>query len=104
MTMVRNTKILFAVLLMFGVISSNADQFRFKDRIGKDDTLDVSYASVKALRGGTVLFQGKTDKYGRIVINLPNGKYTTEVTVGKEKKIVEIQIDGKQNSKTAFVR
>jgi hypothetical protein len=102
--MLRNTQTLFAVLLMFGVVSSNADQFRFKERKGKDDTLDVSYASVKALRSGTVLFQGKTDKYGRIVINLPNGRYITEVTVGKEKKIVEVQIDGKQNSKIAFVR
>jgi len=100
----RNRQIFFAALVMFSVVNSKADQFRFKERKGQDDTLDVSYASVKALRGGTVLFQGKTDKYGRIVINLPNGKYITEVTVGKEKKIVEVQIDGKQNSKIAFVR
>jgi len=96
--------ILWGAAALFGIQSAIlADQFRLKETKG-GDTADVSYATVKIKGSGSTVFEGRTDKYGRITIDLPKGNYQAEVTVGAKRTGAELKIDGDKALKKISVK
>ena len=80
-----------------------ADQLRVREKKG-NETFDMSYAKVRILKQGTLSFEGWTDKYGRITVNLPNGTYTAEVCRGGTTNRTNVAIDGQGALKTLHVK
>lgn len=80
-----------------------ADQFRVREKKG-NETFDLPYARVRIWNGNAPTFEGWTDKYGRITINLPNGPYTAEVCRASTTNHVNLAIDGQNTLKTVHVQ
>lgn len=99
------TKMYFwSVLVLLASLNLlQADQFHIT-RTTSAGTADVGYATVKIMEGKKTLFSGKTDKYGRITIKLPNGKYEAAVTRGGEKIKVALAINGKKRMKEVNIK
>jgi hypothetical protein len=93
-------------LIIIGCLSAgiaSADQFRVREKKG-NETFDLPYARVRIWNGNTPTFDGWTDKYGRITINLPNGSYTAEVCRAGKTNHVNLAIDGQNTLKTVHVQ
>lgn len=97
------TKIIkIVLLLMFVVNVAYADKFQIKYRSG-DDWFYVAYSSVKIVDEERTIFEGFTDKYGRITINLPNKNYNGEVFYRREWRRIRLNIDGSEKLKVIFL-
>jgi len=97
------TKIIkIALLLMFIVNVAYADKFQIKYRSG-DDWFYVAYSSVRIVEVDSTIFEGFTDKYGRITINLPHREYNGEVFYRREWRRVRLNIDGSNRLKVIFL-
>jgi lipase chaperone LimK len=90
-------------LVLFGTLNAiHADQFQLaKTKDGA--SADVAFASVKIVNGDKTTFEGKTDKYGRITVDLPKGQYEAVVTQGAEKTKAKLTIDGQTKLKQVDV-
>ena len=85
--------ILFIIFLFVGI--SRADQFKIVYRSG-ESIYSVSYSKVQITNDeDRVLFQGYTDKYGRITISLQNGHYRGRVYYRKRWWQVDFPVDGR---------
>ena len=61
----------------------------------------VAYSSVRIVDAhGNALFEGVTDKYGRVRIDLPSGVYRAEVSYRDKIWAFEITLDGAQQLRT----
>jgi hypothetical protein len=95
---------LFPSVILIGVVSSAwADQFQIREAKGTAKA-DVGYATVKVMDGGAVRFEGRTDKYGRITLSLPNGKYQAAVVSGSRNASVDLVVDGDKKLKEALIK
>ena len=84
------------LLAFFGTLTlACADQFQIREANGNAKT-DLGYAAVKVMGPqGNVLFEGRTDKYGRISINkLQNKTYEAVVTFGSRTAKVDLPVTG----------
>lgn len=97
------TKIIkIVLLLMFIVNVAYADKFQIKYRSG-DDWFYVAYSSVRIDDGERTIFEGFTDKYGRITINLPHREYNGEVFYRREWRRIRLNIDGSERLKVIYL-
>jgi len=94
--------ILFAFLLVSIVNFVHADYFQIVFR-SNGDRINVVYAEVKVISGDKVVFEGYTDKYGRVVINLPHKEYEGQVFFRKQWRKIRIIIDGSDNLKVIYI-
>ena len=92
-----------ALVLLGAVNLVQADQFHFT-RTTSAGTADMAYAAVKIVAGKKTLFEGKTDKYGRITIGLPNGEYEAAIARGDDKNKAKLIIDGKKELKEVNIK
>lgn len=76
------------------------DPFQLVQHSGAE-TFYVGYSPVTVLdaQGHTVL-QGSTDKYGRIRIDVPKGRYRAEVMYRDQRWTLAVTVDGSQQLKT----
>ena len=91
-----------ALLLMFIVNVVYADQFQIKYR-SNDDWFYVAYSSVKIVDEERTVFEGYTDQYGRITINLPHGDYNGEIFYREEWRRIRLNIDGSEELKVIYL-
>jgi hypothetical protein len=90
--------------ILIGIASPAwADQFQIKEAKGTAKA-DVAYATVRVMNGDAVRFEGRTDKYGRITVDLPNGKYKAVVIVGGTKAKVDLVVEGNKKLKEVVVK
>lgn len=94
--------ILLALLLVLIVNFVHADYFQIVFK-SNGDRINVAYAEVKVIDGNDVVFEGYTDKYGRIVINLPNKEYEGQVFFRKQWREIRLKIDGSENLKVIYI-
>lgn len=92
-----------ALILLASLNLLQADKFHIT-RTTRAGTADMGYATVKIVEGRKTLFSGKTDKYGRITIKLPNGKYKAAVIRGGDKVKATLTIDGKKSMKEVNIK
>ena len=89
--------ILFVIFLFVGIL--RADQFKIVYRSG-ESIYNVSYSKVQIDNNeGQRLFEGYTDKYGRITISLQNGNYQGRVYYRKRWWKVDFPVDGRPTLK-----
>ena len=95
---------LFQSVILIGVVSSAwADQFQVREAKGTAKA-DVGYATVRVMDGGAVRFEGRTDKYGRFTLGLPNGEYQATVIIGSRNASVDLVVDGDKKLKEALIK
>ncbi len=94
--------ILLSLLLVLIVNFVHADYFQIVFR-SNDVRVNVAYAEIKVFDGDKVVFEGYTDKYGRIVINLPQGEYEGQVFFRKKWRKITLTIDGSENLKVVYI-
>lgn len=94
--------ILLALLLVLIVNFAHADYFQIVFK-SNGDQIKVAYAEVKVIDGNDVVFEGYTDKYGRIVINLPHKEYEGQVFFRKKWRKIKFKIDGSDNLKVIYI-
>ena len=82
---------------------AHADKFQFRQR-SNGDTYYTSYATVRVRRGNAILFNGRTDKYGRITISLPSGQYDVEVGSSRGLATLHLTLDGQIQLKTVDLK
>jgi len=88
----KSKLILVTIFLLVGILK--ADQFKIVYRSG-ESIYNVSYSKVQIKNNeDRVLFQGYTDKYGRITISLQNGNYQGRVYYRKRWWKVDFPVDG----------
>jgi len=93
------------VIVRFGVVallgpSIGRDPFQLVQRSGAE-TFYVGYSPVTVLdSNGHTVFQGSTDKYGRIRIDLPKGSYRADVMYRDQRWTLTLKVDGSQQLKT----
>jgi 5-hydroxyisourate hydrolase-like protein (transthyretin family) len=96
---------LMLLLLMAAAAAAPADEFQMKIRKDKD-SYNAAYATVVITQNGTTLFNGQTDRVGRITISLPNGDYYAQVVAGKSDgafQPTKLTIDGSTPLKLTYV-
>jgi hypothetical protein len=97
-------RILFHPLMLVAALSSaSADQFQIREAKGTAKA-DVGYATVRVMNGSAVRFEGRTDKYGRISVDLPNGKYEGVVISGARTASVDLVVEGTKKLKEALIK
>lgn len=98
-------KSLICLLAMIGLAADTAlaDQFRIREKKDREG-YDLPYAKVRVLKGKEPIFEGRTDKYGRITVKLSKGSYIAEVTNGSTTKSVAITIDDQDALKTVYLQ
>lgn len=82
--------------LIFFVNTVYADQFQFKD---KTYGSYVAYSHVSISNK----YNGQTDKFGRITIDLPNGIYKCEIIFNRKEIILNLTIDGSNKLKLMYI-
>ena len=92
-----------ALFLLGTVMAIPADQFHLT-RTNASGTADMAYATVRLVNGATTTFEGKTDKFGRITVNMPNGEYDAAVIQGATKAKARLTIDGQKTLKEVEVK
>jgi hypothetical protein len=91
-------------LVLFGTLNAiPADQFHLSKAMD-GGTADVAYATVKIVNGDHTLFEGKTDKYGHLTVDLPNGQYEAAVVRGAQKAKAKLTIDAQKTIKEVVVQ
>lgn len=99
--MKRITLLVFSLLMLAGI--TYADQFQFLYRNG-NETYYVSYSNVHIINDNNErIFNGYTDYYGRITVNLSNGCYIGRVSYLNKLWDVNIVIDGSQELKRIYL-
>ena len=94
----------WSALVLFGTLNAvQADQFHLA-RTKDGATADVAFATVKIVNGNQTRFEGKTEKYGRITVDVPNGQYDAVVIQGTVKTQVRLTIDGQKPLKHVEVK
>jgi hypothetical protein len=80
-----------------------ADQYQLKERRA-NESYDLSFAAVTVNQNNAVVFNGRTDKLGRIAISLPNGTYTADIQdFHGVRRSVNITVDGTPTIKVVDV-
>jgi hypothetical protein len=92
----------FFVLWIVLVSYTYADQFQLKGQ-RNDQSYLLELAPVTVKQGDTVVFQGRTDKLGRIAIPVGNGTYTLQAQDYQANGSVTITIDGAATIKVVAV-
>lgn len=91
-----------SLLFAFGLVSlAQADQFVLKLARG-DDAVVLSLATVRVTRDATVVFEGRTDRLGRITVNLPPGQFQAAVIWGGRNLVVLLTVNGQPQLKTVL--
>lgn len=94
---------LLAVLLLLVPTASSADAFQFLYET-EDDTYYVRDGRVEVFGDdGNKLFTGRTDKYGRIRIDLDPGTYPGQVRYRNSDWQVKLTLDGERNLKKVTI-
>ena len=97
----KSKLILITIFLLVGIIK--ADQFKIVYRSG-ESIYNVSYSKVQIDNNeGQRLFEGYTDKYGRITISLQNGNYQGRVYYRKRWWKVDFPVDGRPTLKRVHI-
>lgn len=94
--------ILFSLLLVLIVNFVHADYFQIVFR-RNGDRVNVAYAEIKVFDEDKVLFEGYTDKYGRIAINLQHKEYEGQIFFRKKWRKIRFKIDGSENLKVIYI-
>jgi len=96
---------LLVLFLLTFVGMAQADQFQSLYWDGYE-TYYVSYSNVRVYNANNEwIFNGYTDQYGRIVINLPNGNYDNSRIWYREKWWkVRLVIDGSKELKRIYLQ
>jgi hypothetical protein len=78
---------------------SKADWFQIKYFINNNkDSAYVSYASVSFFNANNIaVYTGTTDKYGRILVKIPNGIYKCQISYSNRKHAVNVSVNGDQS-------
>jgi hypothetical protein len=85
-------RILVIIGLSFILCTARADQFQLTTSSGD---FNLSYLKVEISRDGKSIFSGRTDKIGRIEINLEKGVYPAQLQDSQgNKKAVNFEING----------
>jgi hypothetical protein len=84
----------FLLFLFVGV--AYADNFQIIDR---NSGFYIAYSPVYC--DGTL--QGYTDKYGRIIINLPTGSHRCEVIYRNQRRSLTLNVDGSRDPKIIYL-
>lgn len=101
--MIMNRITLIAFFLVVFCSSAQADQFTLLYWNGYE-TFYVSYSQVIVKNANyQFVFNGFTDQYGRIVINLPNGFYHCSVYYQKKWCYARLNIDNKREMKQIYL-
>lgn len=96
--------IFWSALVWFGTLNAvPADQFQFT-RTKDGATANITFATVRIVDGDKTTFAGKTDKYGRITIDIPKGQYEAEIIHGAAKNKVKLTIDSQKPLKQLEVK
>ena len=95
----------FAVCLMVSVFLSRAraDQLQIKQAMN-GMVASASYARVEIRKGDAKVFEGRTDKYGRLTVALPQGDYQATVTAGSTTQKAEVRITGEKGLKQVLAK
>jgi hypothetical protein len=83
------------LLLVLSPLCAAADQFQIVEKKA-GNLYNVSYATVRI---SNPRFEGSTDGFGRLTIDLPVGLYTAQVNSPERNGHVTIRIDHTQNLK-----
>jgi hypothetical protein len=98
-----NRVILTLIFLVLNTGIAFADNFQLTvtSRIGDKSYISyVTYTSVTVFSGSTQVFTGRTDGYGRIIINIARrGSYQLRFTFRGRRFQANIQIDGSRQLK-----
>ncbi len=90
------------LLLLAGAASADRLEILYRDADG--DTFRVAYASVTVRdSGGKIVFEGSTDKYGRIELDIRNGRYDATVVYRQKDWSLSLSIDGSNAVKTRYL-
>jgi len=96
--------VLLVLCLVTFVGIAHADQFQFLYWNGQK-TYYVSYSNVRVYNANNEwIFNGYTDQYGGITINLSNGNYNCYVYYREKWWYVRLGIDGRRELKTIYLR
>jgi len=95
-------KIILVILFIFivCVVFCSADYFQIIYRSPEGYTYYVEYSSVQVLFGDDVVFEGYTDGYGRITIDINDGIYSAIIYYKEARKIDNLEINGGPDLKT----
>lgn len=97
------TRIILTIFLLIIIVNiAYADQFQIKYR-SESDKFYVAYSSVRIIHENEMIFEGYTDKYGRITINLPHREYDGEVFYREQWRSISLNIDGSEYLKVIYV-
>jgi hypothetical protein len=91
--------------LLWIVLASyaSADQYQLKER-RENESYALLFAAVTVIKDNAVVFNGMTDKLGRIDISVPNGSYKAEIQDSRGvKRSVNIQVEGTSSIKVVDV-
>lgn len=97
-----NKIVLLALLLIIIVNFAYADYFQIVFK-SDGDLIYIAYAAVKVIHENRTFFEGYTDKYGRIIINLPHKEYEGQVFFRKKWRKIRLNIDGSENLKVIYL-
>jgi len=97
------TRIILTTFLLIIIVNiAYADQFQIKYR-SESDVFYVAYSAVRIINENEVIFEGFTDKYGRITINLPHEEYDGEVFYREQWRSISLNIDGSEYLKVIYL-
>ena len=89
------------VLLTAYSYTARADVFQFKIRFG-EGLSDLSYAVVRVPKDPD--FRGRTDKLGRIKLDLPRGTYDVRLTQDQKEYKATVTINGAKAVKAVVAK
>lgn len=100
----RTALLTMSLFLLTFISIAHADHFQFLYSSG-DATYYVSYSNIRAFDANNKwVFNGYTDYYGRIIINLSNGYYTGRVYYLNRWWNVWLVIDGSKELKRIYLQ
>ena len=83
--------------------SANGDVLQVKIQFGSGLS-DVAYGTVTVSKSNEQKFSGRTDKFGRVTVKLPNGAYDLQVLDDKKQYKATVTLDGAKEVKTVVVK
>ena len=94
----------FALPVLIGLAgSANGDVLQVRIQFGSGLS-DVAYSSVTVSKSNEQKFSGRTDKFGRVTVKLPNGVYDLQVLDDKKQYKATVTIDGAKGVKAVLVK
>jgi hypothetical protein len=82
------------------VVFCNADYFQFIYRTPEGDSYYIEYSNIQVLSRDVVVFEGYTDGYGRIKIDIDHGIYSAIIFYKDARRIDNLEINGSSDLKT----